>query len=54
MLIEKIINDANFLEEHDIMDYSILLKICKPSAITSPFIFHGEKFSYCIGIIDFL
>ena len=54
MLIEKIISDANFLEEHEIMDYSILLKICKPSPISSPFMFHGDKFSLCIGIIDFL
>ena len=40
--------------EHDIMDYSILLKICKPSSISSPHMFHGDEFSYCIGIIDFL
>ena len=53
-LIEKIIGDAKFLEEHDIMDYSILLVICKPSLISSPFMFHGDEFSYCIGIIDFL
>ena len=36
------------------MDYSILLKICKPSTATSPFLFHGENCSYIIGIIDFL
>ena len=36
------------------MDYSILLKICKPSPVSSPFLFHGENYSYVIGIIDFL
>ena len=40
MLIEKIISDVRFLEDHDIMDYSILLKICKTSPISSPFMFH--------------
>ena len=36
------------------MDYSILLKICKPSSASSPFLFHGKDHTYCIGIIDFL
>ena len=52
--IEKLISDSKFLEEHNIMDCSVLLKICRPSSATSPFLFHGEKHTYCIGIIDFL
>ena len=28
--------------------------ICAPWEISSPFVFHGEKHTYCIGIIDFL
>ena len=42
MILEKIKSDSKFLEERNIMDYSILLKICKPSEASSPFIFHGE------------
>ena len=30
ILIEKLISDSKFLEEHGIMDYSMLLTICKP------------------------
>ena len=36
------------------MDYSILLKICKPSSCESPFLFHNGSYTFCIGIIDFL
>ena len=54
ILIEQLINDSYFLENHNIMDYSILLKICKPYPTSSPFLFHSDKYTYCIGIIDFL
>ena len=53
-IIEKLMNDSIFLEDHNIIDYSILLKICKRASVSSPFIFHGENYTYCIGIIDFL
>ena len=36
------------------MDYSVLLKICKPSTASSPFLFHGDNHTYWIGIIDYL
>ena len=36
------------------MDYSILLKICKPYPASSPFLFHSDQYTYCNGIIDFL
>ena len=31
IIIEKLIRDTQFLEDHCIIDYSILLKICKPT-----------------------
>ena len=31
ILIFKLIRDVRFLEKHEIIDYSLLLKICKPS-----------------------
>ena len=54
LIIEKIISDVKFLEEHHIMDYSLLVMICKPTSAKSPFLFHGPRHTYCIGIIDFL
>ena len=45
-IIYKLINDSCFLEDHNIMDYSLLLKICKPSTATSPFLFHGDDYTY--------
>ena len=52
--MNKLKTDVRFLEEQGIMDYSLLLKICKPISGSNPFLFHGEEHSYCIGIIDFL
>ena len=54
ILMDKLINDVRFLEQHNIMDYSLYVKRCKPTADSSPFLFHSDKFSYYIGIIDFL
>ena len=54
ILFERLISDVCFLEEHNIMDYSLLVKICKPTVASNQFLFHGEENSYCIGIIDFL
>ena len=53
-IIGKLFSDSTFLEYHNIMDYSILLKICKPSSLSSPFLFHSKNYTFCIGIIDFL
>ena len=40
-LIDKLIKDVRFLEDHEIMDYSLLLKICKPTICSNKFLFHG-------------
>ena len=54
ILMNKLKTDVHFLQEHGILDYSLLLKICKPTSDSNPFLFHGEEHSYCIGMIDFL
>ena len=54
ILFDRLMSDVRFLEEHNIMDYSLLVKICKPTVASNQFLFHGEENSYCIGIIDFL
>ena len=54
ILMEKLTRDVRFLEDHNIMDYSLLVNICKPVSTSYPFLFHNDEFSFCIGIIDFL
>ena len=52
-LLKKLSKDVTFLEEQNIMDYSLFIKICAPHQTTNPFLFHSDEYSFYIGIIDF-
>jgi hypothetical protein len=54
-VLDALEKDSALFECREIMDYSLLLVICKKNKqLEGRHVFHGDVYSYCIGVIDFL